>query len=211
LRIGYLAAPAQQYLSGAFSEVRRSYPETDLKLVNLSPGEQIIALRAGEIDVAITNDSGDLLAGEFYTRTLTEVGSCVVLPEQHRLSTHDRVRLSDLKGEFFLAWDSQQAPGLNRQIETYCKKYGKFRPKFHGRAHSLPQAFELVANENVVYILPTFAGHYSPPGVVILPLADAEVSWKILVIWRRGRTGGALKALLDALLRPAPKAKEPQG
>jgi DNA-binding transcriptional LysR family regulator len=53
LRIGYLAAPAQQYLSGAFSDVRRSYPETDLKLVNLSPGEQIIALRAGEIDASI--------------------------------------------------------------------------------------------------------------------------------------------------------------
>jgi DNA-binding transcriptional LysR family regulator len=72
LRIGYLPAPAQQYLSGALSDVRRSYPETDLKLVNLSPGEQIIALRAGEIDVGITNDSGELLAGKFYTRTLTE-------------------------------------------------------------------------------------------------------------------------------------------
>jgi DNA-binding transcriptional LysR family regulator len=87
-----------------------------------------------------------------------------------------------------LAWDSQQVPGLKRQIEGYCKKYGKFRPRFHGSAHSLARAFELIANENVVYILPDFASHYSPPGVVILPLADAEVTWKILVIWRRGRT-----------------------
>ena len=44
-----------------------------------------------------------------------------------------------------------------------------------------------------------FARNYSPPGVVFLPLADAEVTWKILVMWRRGRAGGALKALLDAL------------
>ena len=117
--VGDLAAPAQQYLSGASSEVRRSYPETDFKLVNLSPGEQIIALRAGEIDVGITNDSG-----EFYTRTLTEVGSCIALQEQHRLSTQDQVGLSDLKGEFFLAWDSQQEPGLDRQVQAYCKKYG---------------------------------------------------------------------------------------
>jgi hypothetical protein len=55
------------------------------------------------------------------------------------------VRLSDLKGEFFLALDSQQVPGLNRQIEAYCKKYGKFRPRFHGSAHSLAHAFELIA------------------------------------------------------------------
>ena len=60
----------------------------------------------------------ELLAGEFYTRTLTEVGTCIALPERHRLSTQVRVRLSDLKAEFFLAWDSQQVPGLNRQIEA---------------------------------------------------------------------------------------------
>ena len=26
-----------------------------------------------------------------------------------------------------------------------------------------------------------------------------EVTWKIVVVWQRGRAGGALKALLDAL------------
>jgi hypothetical protein len=36
--------------------VRRSHPETVFKLVNLTPGEQIVALRAGEIDIGITND-----------------------------------------------------------------------------------------------------------------------------------------------------------
>jgi DNA-binding transcriptional LysR family regulator len=177
--------------------------------VDLFPGEQIIALRAGEIDIGITNDSGELLAGEFYTRKLAEMRSYIALPEQHRLATLDRVRLSDLKGEFFVSWDSQQAPGLDRRVEAYCKKYGKFRPKFHGPAQSLAHSFELVANENTVSILPAFASHHPPPGVVILPLADAEVTWKILVMWRRGRAGGALKALLDALFtKVTPKANE---
>ena len=208
LRIAYLPAAAQQYVRGPVREVRRSHPETVLKLVGLSPGEQIIALRAGEIDVGITNESGELLAGEFYTRKLAETSSYIALPEHHRLATQDRVRLSDLKGEFFVSWDPQQAPGLNRQVEAYCKKYGRFRPKFQCPVQRIKQAFELVANENAVLILPTFASHHSPPGVVILPLADAEVTWKFLVVWRRGRTGGALKALLDALSRVAPKGSE---
>jgi DNA-binding transcriptional LysR family regulator len=110
------------------------------------------------------------------------------------------VRLSDLKGEFFVSGDSQQLPGRDRRVEEYCKKYGKFCPKFLGPAQSLGHAaFELIANENAVHILPGYASHHSPPGVVILPLVDAEVTWKILVTWRRGRAGGALKALLDAL------------
>src|ERR1700747_2142566 len=124
LRIAYLPAAAQQYVRGPVREVRRSHPETILKLVGLSPGEQIIALRAGEIDVGITNESGELLAGEFYTRELAETGSYIALPEEHRLGSRDRVRLSDLKGEFFLSWDSQQVPGFNRRVEAYCKKFG---------------------------------------------------------------------------------------
>jgi DNA-binding transcriptional LysR family regulator len=177
--------------------------------VDLSPGEQIIALRAGEIDIGITNESGELLAGEFYTRPLAEMGSYIALPEQHRLATQDRVRLSDLKGEFFVSGDPQQHPGGDRRVEAFCKKYGKFRPKFHGPAQSLADALELVANEDAVLMLPAFASHLSPPGVVILPLADAEVTWKILVMWRRGRAGGALKALLDALFtKLTPKTDE---
>lgn len=66
-----------------------------------------------------------------YTRKLAETGSYIALPEHHRLATEDRVRLSDLKGEFFVSWDRQQAPGLDRQVEAYCKRYGRFRPKFH--------------------------------------------------------------------------------
>jgi DNA-binding transcriptional LysR family regulator len=211
LRIAYLPSASQQYLRGLLREVRRSHPETVLKLVNLSPGEQIAALRAGEIDIGITNDSGELLAGEFYTRKLATVGSYIALSEQHPLATRDRVRLSDLKGEFFVSADSQQAPGRDRQIEGYCKKFGKFRPKFNGSAQSPAHALELVANENAVFILPAFARHLSAPGVVILPLADTEVTWKMLVVWRRGRAGGALKALLDALSRKvSPKANEQQ-
>jgi hypothetical protein len=76
------------------------------------------------------------------------MGSYIALPEQHRLATQHRVRLSDLKGEFFISVDSQQVPGYDRRVEAYCKKYGKFRPKFYGSVLSIAQAFELIANEN---------------------------------------------------------------
>jgi hypothetical protein len=37
------------------------------------PYVQITALRAREIDIGITNESGEMLASEFYTRKLAEV------------------------------------------------------------------------------------------------------------------------------------------
>ena len=78
-----------------------------------------------------------------------------------------------------------------------------------GDAQCLTQGLELVANKNAVFLLPAYAIHDSPPGVIILHLADAEVTWKILVVWRCGRAGGALKALLNALFtKLTPKANE---
>src|SRR5258708_30590227 len=126
------------------------------------------------MDRGMMNGRGELLGGEFYTRKLAEVGSCIVLPEQHPLATQDRVRLSDLNGEFFLSLDSQEAPGWDRRVEEYCKKYGKFRPKFHGSAQNLTHAFEFVANQNTFLLLAGSPTHLSPARGVILPLADAE-------------------------------------
>jgi hypothetical protein len=43
----------------------------------------------------------------------------------------------------------------------------------------------------------------------MLPLADQEVTWKILVLWRRGKAGGVLKGLLEALFtKVTPKTSE---
>jgi hypothetical protein len=87
----------------------------------------------------------------------------------HRLATQDRVRLSDLNGEFFLSLDAQVSPGWDRRVEEYCKKYGKFRPKFHGSAQTLAHAFEFVANENTVLLLAASASHLSPPASSFYP------------------------------------------
>jgi len=129
VRIGYLPSAAKQYLSGPLREVRRSHPKTVLKVVNLSPGEQIIALRAGEIDIGITTESGELLAGEFTRESWQRWESYIALPEHHRLATQDRVRLSDLKGEFFVSSDSQQVPGLGPAGRGVLQKVREVSPE----------------------------------------------------------------------------------
>src|SRR5260221_5488619 len=152
VRIAYLPDVAQQYLRGPLREVRRSHPETVLKLVGLSPGEQISALRAGEIDIGITNESGELLAGEFYTRKLAEMSSCIALPEQHRLATQDRVRLSDLKGEFFVSWDSQQVPGMDRRGGGDFKKHRKIFPQIYRPGQTPADRVQFVSNPKIVLL-----------------------------------------------------------
>ncbi|MEO5960909.1 MAG: LysR substrate-binding domain-containing protein, partial [Opitutaceae bacterium] len=123
----------------------------------------------------------------------------VALTEQHRFRKLGSVRLAQLKDEVFVKSDEGEVPGVNRRIAAFCWKHGRFRPRLVGPTHSLAETLETVANENAVALMPTFARNHTAAGVVFVPLADAAVTWKILVVWQRGKPTKALRTLLDAL------------
>src|SRR5436190_23368232 len=75
LRIGYLMSAAQTHVTPALKELRRDFPKTKVTLLDLAPGAQIAALRAGTIDLALIGHEGGLIAKEFHTRT---IASCRV-------------------------------------------------------------------------------------------------------------------------------------
>jgi DNA-binding transcriptional LysR family regulator len=201
LRVGYMASAAREYLDAALKHVRATHPDLVLKLLDLSPGEQIAALRAGEIDVGLTDESAEVLAREFYTRVLGSIPSVIALPEQHRLRKQGSVRLVQLKNEVFVKSDEREVPGLTRRTTAFCWKHGKFRPRFVGPTHSLAETFQTVANENAVALLPDFVRHNPVTGVTLLSLADEGVTWKILVVWQRGKPSRALRTLLASLFK----------
>src|SRR5258706_927486 len=83
LRIGYVASAVQEYLGPALTALRRTHPKVKIKMLDLTPGEQITALRRGEIDLALTHHGADLLSRDFYTRKLATIPSLAVLPGNH--------------------------------------------------------------------------------------------------------------------------------
>lgn len=200
IRIGYLPSAAKDYLNEPIKRVRAEHPGIVLKLLDLSPGEQIAAFRAGEIDVGLTDQSAALLAREFYTRELGKTPNLVVLPEHHPLAKQRTVRLAQLKSEVFAKADESQVPGVNRRVSAFCWKYGRFRPRYVGGAtRSLAEVFQTVANEDAVAIVPGFARNHASTGVVMLPLFEQEMTATIHVVWQRGKASKALRTLLNAL------------
>ena len=202
LRIGYIASAAKQHLAAALKRVRTEHPDLSLKLLDQSPGEQIAALRAGEIDAALTDESAVTLAREFYTRTLAAIPTVVALPEQHPLRKRSSLRVADLKNGVFVKSDEDDVPGLNQRIVALCRKYGKFRPRFVGPAHSLAEGLQMVVNESAVAILPAFVrDNTAATGVLFVPLADEGVTVRLWVVWQRGKISQPLRTLLDAFFR----------
>jgi DNA-binding transcriptional LysR family regulator len=199
LRIGYLASAFEEYLAPALERVRQVHPRTKVKLLDLFPGEQITALRQGEIDIALTQEIGDLLGRDFYTRQLAVTESVVALPAGHPLALRKQAKIAELKNETFVCGTEDRVPTYRRRLAQICRNCGKFRPKLIDESGDLSCKLMVVANEGAVALIPAYMRHRGVPGVVIIPVADAKATWRLFVVWQRGKTGGALRTLLDWL------------
>jgi len=201
LRIGYVASAVQQYLGPALAVLRRTYPKLKIKMLDQTPGEMIMALRQGEIDLALTGHGVDLLSRDFYTHKLASVPSLVALPLDHPLASQKQISISELKNESFARGADSVVPGYNQKVVEFCRRFGKFRPRFVviGQPTSLAESLVMAANEGAISLNPSFISHLSIPNVVMVPIADKEATWDLFVVWQRGKTSGPLRALLDAM------------
>ena len=205
LRIGYIASAVQEYLGPALAVLRRDYPKLKVKMLDQTPGEMIIALRQGEIDLALTLHGIDLLSRDFYIRKIATVRSLVALPVSHRFATKRQVSISQLKGETFVRGSDDAVPGYTQRIIQLCRKYGGFRPRLAtiDQATSLVESLTVAANEEAISIQPAFISHLKVPNVVMVPIADAGATWDLFVVWLRGKVAGPLRTLLSELnLKP---------
>ena len=97
-------------------------------MLDQTPGEMIIALRQGKIDLALTLHGIDLLSRDFYARKFATVRSLVALPVSHRFATERQFSLSQLKGETFVRGSDDVVPGYTQRVVQFCRKYGGFVP-----------------------------------------------------------------------------------
>ncbi|MEZ0273498.1 MAG: LysR family transcriptional regulator [Roseimicrobium sp.] len=198
LRIGYVASAAPDFLEPALKKLRASHPKAKVKMFDLSPGEQIIALREDKIDVALLDQGDKLLSRDFYVRRIATLSCLIGLPISHPLADQKSVRMADLKDETFVSGSDTDNPGYNRRVMRICRACGKFRPKFICEPDSLDEGLAMVGNEDAVVLLPGYVRHRATPGVVLRPVADPGATWELFVAWRRSHKSGPLHALVEA-------------
>lgn len=198
LRIGYLASAARVYLNPALAALRRQHPEVKVKLLDLSPGEQIAALRSGELEVGLLGHAGALVAREFFVRRLAMLPVLVALPDSHALANGATVALADLRGESFVGATEIDMPGYNDWMTQLCRK-ARFRPRIAHSADSLAHMLSTLVAEGAVGLLPAYSTQVDIPGVVFRPLRDAIAKVPFSVAWQRGTVPVAVRDFLNAL------------
>ncbi|MEK7954161.1 LysR family transcriptional regulator [Luteolibacter soli] len=198
LRVGFLISAAQPILTPALERLRNTHPEIKLKLHDMSPKEQIDALEAGEIDLALIGQEGAVAARDFHSLKLGSLGVCAALSSGDPLAARKRIAIKDLAGRDFIGADEDHMPGRNRWIASLCRSAG-FKPRFLSIIDGITHMLSMVASESAVTLLPDYFRAASHPGVTFVPVADANARWDLIVLWQRGKTSAATTALVAAL------------
>ena len=200
VRIGYLMSAAGEFLNPALAALRRSHPETKFHLMDLSPGEQIAALRRGELDVVVLGNINAAIAREFFVRRIATFPVRVALPETHPLAASDEIELVALRKEMFVGATPEDIPGFNHWLVQLCRR-GGFRPKIVENAGSLAQTLSLLVAENAVTLLPALVEKFSVPGVTFRPLRGTPANWELQVGWHRGKITAPVRELVYLLTK----------
>jgi len=198
LSIGYMPSAAAEFLHPALSALRKKHPEIKVRLIDLSPGEQIEALRRGDLDLALIGDPGQFIGREFYVRKIASLPVLVALPESHAHADDKEVLLADLRNDHFVGALDSDLPGHNRWIMKLCRSAG-FRPRFVGDAESLSHGLATVVSEGAVGLIPIFARNQRVPGVVFKPLQRCRAHWDLIVAWQRGKVADPVRLMLERL------------
>lgn len=198
VRVGYLISAAQAVLTPALERLRRSQPEIKTRLFDMSPREQIEALRAGEIDVALTGQEGQVAAREFHSLLLCSLGVCAALAADDPLAVRKKLALTDLKGRDFLGVDEHEMPGRNPWMAALCRKAG-FKPRFIGSVDGVTHLLSRIASESCLTLLPDYFLGFSHPGVVFKPVSDVHARWDFILLRQKGKLTMPMRALVDAL------------
>lgn len=184
--VGYLA-PILATLTPALRTFGQKHPEVEVVLREMAPADQVKALRAGHIDLALPGNTCPELANEFELVELEHIPFEVVLPDHHLLALRKRIALAELKDDPFIGFDESRFPGRNEVICQACQQAG-FTPRLVHRVESLSALLAKVAAGDGVTLTPREVGQLPHPGAVLVPLKPPVPSVISAAVFRKGET-----------------------
>jgi DNA-binding transcriptional LysR family regulator len=198
LTIGYIAPVLASTLTPALRVFGQKNSEVEVVLREMSPGEQVKALREGKIDLALLGNSCPVLSKEFEIVELEKIPLEAVLPDNHMLALRKRIGLLELKDETFIGFDEEQFPGRNDLLCRLCQDAG-FTPRLRYRVDSLSALLAKVAAGNGVTLTPREVGQLPHPGAVLVSLKPPIPSVTSSAAFRKGESKSALIDLMKTL------------
>lgn len=202
VRISVFQTAAQSIALPALAELSRSCPNLDLRIRELEPSYALPALRAGDLDVALSHewDFVPLASDPAITRyDLLDEPIVVLLPKAHPLASAP-VRLKDLAQE---RWCIASESAISRKAVQRAAQVAGFEPDVILESNyfrAIGAAVEAGLGVGLAPLMTDLRGL----DIVIRPLAEPPMSRRIFAAVRAGSgESPAIRTVLDAMLAAA--------
>lgn len=196
VRIGFTAASTFGVLTEVLDRISVALPEIEIDLYEMVTREQVEALQAHEIDLALARPPFDPTTSG--SRLIRREELVVVVPAGHRLEALDRpVEAADLAGEPLV----MHSPTKARYF--YDLVVGLLPVQHHNVVHTVSQVATmiwLVASGRGIAFVPASAARLGIDGVRYLPLrARTPRPVELHLLWQRTAANPVLPRALETL------------
>jgi DNA-binding transcriptional LysR family regulator len=176
LKVGFVGSATYDILPAVLREFRRSHPEVEVQLFELSTPAQIHMLYEDKIDVGVLRPPVD---NDAICTEIVSVAPCVLaVPKQHPLLERNNLSVAAIRPYPFVMLSPKTWAGLYDEVLKLCN------PTIRQEALEFQTVIGLVAAGMGIAVVPQSAMNLHTQDVVYLrlnselPLAPMAISWK---------------------------------
>lgn len=201
LTVGLEAPAVEELIADTLDHVRRHHPGTELRLLEADFADPLRSLRAGEVDVLITNapvTEPDLVTGPVVASEPT----VLAVPVHHRLADRTTVSLDDLGGETVLRAGRRPAPYWRDGPAAWVTSTGEDVHR-GAAARTFQDLFAAIARgEGVCPVAAHAAAYFRRPTIAFVPFDDTAPPVEWILTWRIGHDTQRVRTFVGAV-RPS--------
>lgn len=202
LSIGYVGSLGYGVLPAMLRAYRASYPDVNLRLVEMDTTAQIQALTDGQLDLGFVGLGLATQASELELELAAEEKLVAILPDSHPLARRTTLRLPELSREKLYLSARENAPIYNPWVLALCQQAG-FQPPQVCEVDQLITVLNYVAAGLGVSIVPAQYGRLFTIGVRYVSLNSPTPRYRYYTAWRPQNQHPAVRHFVEIVRQNA--------
>ena len=195
IRIGFISTAGFEIVPNLMRRFRKSYPDVEFSIRNILTGTQLEMIDDGLLDVGFLRLPIENRK-EIEVTTVHREPFVAILPSWHPLSAKKEIRLRELKGNPFVMYAREYAPGFHDLLTGILSDAGVV-PKVVQTAGEMPTLISLVDAGVGVSIVPASVAKRVVSKVVVCSITDRLPESEIGLAFARQNTAPVVRRFCE--------------